>query len=58
MINKKVAFFGAEGAFTHLAALQYCEKHKKLLYIGECSKLKQDKLLKKLLKKYLKKHYF
>ena len=35
MINKKVAFFGAEGAFTHLAALQYCEKHKKLQLVNE-----------------------
>ena len=35
MINKKVAFFGAEGAFTHLAALQYCEKHKNLQLVNE-----------------------
>ncbi len=35
MLNKKIAFFGAEGAFTHLAALQYCEKNKNLQLVNE-----------------------
>lgn len=35
MINKKVAFFGAEGAFTHLAALQYCNKTPNLQLVNE-----------------------
>lgn len=35
MADKRVAFFGAEGAFTHLAALQFCNENKGFLPVKE-----------------------
>lgn len=35
MACKRVAFFGAEGAFTHLAALQFCSDNKDLQLVNE-----------------------
>ncbi|MBQ2294673.1 MAG: prephenate dehydratase [Spirochaetales bacterium] len=35
MESKKIAYFGAEGAFTHLAALQLCSENKDLQLVNE-----------------------
>lgn len=35
MADKRVAFFGAEGAFTHLAALRFCNENKGLRLVNE-----------------------
>lgn len=35
MTSKRVAFFGAEGTFTHLAALQFCDENKDLQLVNE-----------------------
>lgn len=35
MASKSVAYFGAKGAFTHLAALQFCDENKDLQLVNE-----------------------
>ena len=35
MAGKRVAFFGAKGTFTHLAALQFCNENKDLQLVNE-----------------------